>query len=108
MVGNLPSALFQTTPLTPVCPSHKFSKRWQGPHQVTKRIDDHLYVVDLGSRDKLMNISKLKRYVTSNHSPSHLNVGAAEYNYKPAEFYDKLCTRLSSGRMVGHLPSALF
>ena len=72
------------------CPSHKFSKKWQGPYQVTKRIDDHLYVVDLGSRDKLMNISKLKRYVTSKYSPSHLNVSAAEF--KPAEGADSAQT----------------
>ena len=61
------------------CPSHKFAKRWQGPYQVTKGIDDHLYVVDLGSRDKLVNISKLKRYVKSRYSLSQLNANASQF-----------------------------
>lgn len=61
------------------CPQHKFSKRWQGPFEITKKIDDHLYVIDLGSKEKLVNISKLKPYVKSKYSPSHLNVHAPEY-----------------------------
>ena len=68
------------------CPTHKFAKRWQGPFQITKRIDDHLYVVDLGSRDKLMNVSKLKKYVKSKHSPPQLNVSAPEF--RPAKGVD--------------------
>ena len=27
------------------CPAHKFSKRWQGPYLIKKKIDDHLYIV---------------------------------------------------------------
>ena len=61
------------------CPQHKFSKRWLGPFEITKKIDDHLYVIDLGPRDKLVNISKLKPYVKSKYSPPHLNVHAPEY-----------------------------
>ena len=61
------------------CPAHKFSKRWQGPFQITKKIDDHLYVVDLGSRDKLMNISKLKPYQKSKYSPPSLNALATTF-----------------------------
>ena len=56
------------------CPQHKFSKRWQGPFEITKKIDDHLYVIDLGSREKLVNISKLKPYLKNKYSPTHLNI----------------------------------
>ena len=55
------------------CPRHKFSKRWQGPYQIIKKIDDHLYVIDLGPENKLVNISKLKPYVKSKYSPQPLN-----------------------------------
>ena len=61
------------------CPAHKFSKRWQGPFQITKKIHDHLYVVDLGPRDKLMNISKLKPYQNSKYSPPSLNALATTF-----------------------------
>ena len=67
------------------CPQHKFSKRWQGPFEITKKIDNHLYVIDLGSRDKLVNISKLKPYVKNKYSPSYLNVEAPEFAPKTAD-----------------------
>ena len=67
------------------CPQHKFSKRWQGPFEITKKIDNHLYVIDLGSRDKLVNISKLKPYVKNKYSPSYLNVEAPEFTPKTAD-----------------------
>ena len=67
------------------CPQHKFEKRWQGPFQIIKKIDDHLYVIDLGSRDKLVNISKLKPYVKSKYSPPHLNVNAPNFTPRSAD-----------------------
>ena len=67
------------------CPQHKFSKRWQGPFEITKKIDDHLYVIDLGSRDKLVNISKLKPYLKNKYSPAHLNIQATEFTPRTLE-----------------------
>ena len=67
------------------CPKHKFEKRWQGPFQITKKIDDHLYIIDLGSRDKLVNISKLKPYTKSKYSPPHLNVNAPLFSPKSVD-----------------------
>ena len=61
------------------CPAHKFSKRWQGPYLIIKKLDDHLYVIDLGAKEKLVNIGKLKRYIKSCYSPAHLNAEAPEF-----------------------------
>ena len=44
------------------CPKHKYSPRWHGPIPVLKAINDTVYVVELGGREKVVNISKLKRY----------------------------------------------
>lgn len=63
------------------CPKHKFAERWQGPYKIVKKIDDHLYVVELESgKDKLVNISKMKKYVKSKFSPElELNADAPEF-----------------------------
>ena len=46
------------------------SFRSDGKFKITKNMDDHLYVIDLGWRDKLFNISKLKRiYIKNKYSP---------------------------------------
>ena len=55
------------------CPQHKFSERFQGPFKVIKKISDHLYVIELDDgKEKLVNISKLKRYVRSKYSPQRV------------------------------------
>ena len=55
------------------CPKHKFSERFQGPFKVIKKISDHLYVIELDDgKEKLVNISKLKRYVRSKYSPQRV------------------------------------
>jgi hypothetical protein len=54
------------------CPKHKFSKRWKGPYRITKAIDQHLYVVQLETGEKLCNITKLKRYKHNIYSPDVL------------------------------------
>ena len=63
------------------CPRHKFSERFQGPFKVIKKISDHLYVIELDdAKEKLVNISKLKRYVRSKYSPHRvLDPGAPEF-----------------------------
>lgn len=61
------------------CPTHKFSERWQGPYRICKKISDHLYVVELDNgTEKVVNISKLKRYTRSKYSPQ-LNPKAQEF-----------------------------
>ena len=55
------------------CPKHKFSERFQGPYKIIKKISDHLYVIEMENSDeKLVNISKLKRYVHSKFSPQQI------------------------------------
>ena len=44
------------------CPKHKFSQRWSGPYEIVKKLDDHLYVVQLDNREAVVNIGKLKKY----------------------------------------------
>ena len=52
------------------CPKHKFAERWQGPYRICKKISDHLYVVELDNgKEKVVNISKLKKYTKSKFSP---------------------------------------
>ena len=66
------------------CPSHKFSKRWQGPFCIRKKIDDHLFVVELeNGKEKLMNISKLKKYTRSRYSPGQNRVGTHHHPNVP-------------------------
>jgi hypothetical protein len=61
------------------CPKHKFAERWKGPYRICKKISDHLYVLELeNGRDKVFNISKLKRYVKSKFSPQ-LNPEAQQF-----------------------------
>ena len=38
-----------------------------------------MYVIDLGAKEKLVNIGKLKRYIKSRYSPAHLNAEAHEF-----------------------------
>ena len=44
------------------CPVHKFSPRWHGPVAIKKAVNDTIYVVDLNGKEKVVNISKLKRW----------------------------------------------
>ena len=53
---------------------------------MTKFFSDYIHVVDLGSRDKLINISKLKMYLKSRYSPAPLNASAKEF--EPARGLD--------------------
>ena len=48
------------------CPKHKFAPRYHGPIKILKAINDTVYVVDLNGTEKLVNISKLKRWKGSN------------------------------------------
>ena len=83
------------------CPTHKFSERWQGPYRICKKISDHLYVIELeNGKDKVVNISKLKRYVKSKFSPQ-LNPQAREFNQTPISpvLPDHEVTDTESGRI---------
>lgn len=63
------------------CPSHKFSERWQGPFKVCKKLGDHLYVIELDNgKEKVINISKMKRYVPNKFShDKRMNPEATEF-----------------------------
>jgi transposase InsO family protein len=51
------------------CPTHKFAERWVGPYKICKKISDHLYVIELeNGKEKVVNISKLKRYTPSKYT----------------------------------------
>ena len=52
------------------CPTHKFSPRWYGPVPILKVINDHVYVIKLLDKEKVVNISKLKRYHVNRYTPS--------------------------------------
>ena len=47
---------------------HKYSERWRGPYKVVKRISDNNYVVDIKGTPKVVNFSKMKRYVPTKYS----------------------------------------
>ena len=65
------------------CPSHKFSKRWKGPYKICKKLDDHLYVIELeDGKEKVVNVSKLKKYTRSKFSPP-LSADAAPFCPNP-------------------------
>ena len=51
------------------CPTHKLSPRWYGPVPIVKVINNHVYVVKLPNGEKVVNISKLKRYKASSRWP---------------------------------------
>ena len=63
------------------CPSHKFSERWQGPFRVCKKLGDHLYVIELDNgKEKVINISKMKRYAPNKFShDKRMNPEAPEF-----------------------------
>ena len=68
------------------CPKHKFSARWKGPYRIGKVISDHLYVIELeDGKDKLVNISKLKRYKKNRYSPPSLDPAAPEFTPQSPE-----------------------
>ena len=51
------------------CPKHKFGPRWVGPYKISRKINDHLYCLDLPDGEKkVFNIGKLKRYVRNRFS----------------------------------------
>ena len=54
------------------CPKHKFAERWAGPFQIIKKISDHVYVVQMDEKEKVMNVGKLKRYQRSKYTPEQL------------------------------------
>ena len=51
------------------CPKHKFAPRWYGPVKIVKAVNDHVYVVKIGEIEKVVNISKLKKYTANKYSP---------------------------------------
>ena len=63
------------------CPSHKFSERWQGPFRVCKKLGDHLYVIEIDNgKEKVINISKMKRYAPNKFShDKRMNPEAPEF-----------------------------
>ena len=80
---NLHGPFFKPGDLTFVmvqCPKHKFAPRWQGPFKVAKKVNDHVYVVELTDGTQVVkSLTKLK-------------------HYKPAEKYASICRPL--GRQV--------
>ena len=44
------------------CTKHKFAPRWLGPVRIVKAVNEHVYVVKIGEIEKVVNISKLKKY----------------------------------------------
>ena len=60
------------------CPKHKFAPRWHGPVKIVKAVNEHVYVVKIGDIEKVVNISKLKKYRPNKFS-SALNPQAAEF-----------------------------
>ena len=54
-----------------LCPKHKFAPRWHGPVRIFKVLNEHVYVVKIGDIEKVVNISKLKKYqaLTNSHLP---------------------------------------
>jgi hypothetical protein len=64
------------------CPSHKFGPRWVGPYKISRKINDHLYCLDLPNGEKkIFNICKLKRYVRNRYSPNP-NVNTSNFTEK--------------------------
>ena len=61
------------------CPVHKFSPRWHGPVKILKVISDCVYVIQLQNREKVVNISKLKRYSVNKFSPNQLSPNATSF-----------------------------
>ena len=49
------------------CPTHKFGPRWTGPFTVAKRINDHLYVLDIAGMERVVNISKMKPFTINKY-----------------------------------------
>ena len=69
------------------CPKHKFSERWNGPYRICKKLDDHLYVIELDDgKEKVVNISKLKKYTRSRFSPP-FNTDGVVSSPKPVSHY---------------------
>ena len=66
------------------CPKHKFSPRWHGPIPIVKVVNDHVYVIRLPNGEKVVNISKLKRY-QSNKFSKDLNPCAKEFPSTPTK-----------------------
>ena len=60
------------------CPVHKFAPRWHGPVKIVKAVNDHVYVVKIGNTEKVVNISKLKKYNANKYSPN-LSPHATEF-----------------------------
>ena len=57
------------------CPKHKFGPRWAGPYKISRKINDHLYCLDLPNDEKrIFNIGKLKRYVRNRYSPKQQQI----------------------------------
>ena len=49
------------------CPHHKFAPRFHGPVKIIKAINESVYVIDLEGTEKVVNISKLKRFKGQNN-----------------------------------------
>jgi hypothetical protein len=52
------------------CPKHKFGPRWTGPFKICRKINDHLYCLEMPNDErKNVNIGKLKKYMRNVYSP---------------------------------------
>ena len=67
------------------CPVHKFGKRWHGPYCIKKRINDHLYIIPVGNKEKVINITKLKPYHPNRFSPTGHNKEKSRVTNKKCE-----------------------
>ena len=82
---NIRNSPFKTGDLCFVmirCPTHKFSPRWYGPVPIVKVINDHVYVIKLMDKEKVVNISKLKRYHVNKYTPNSQDLTPKQHGTK--------------------------
>ena len=82
---NIRNSPFKTGDLCFVmirCPTHKFSPRWYGPVPILKVINDHVYVIKLMDKEKVVNISKLKRYHVNKYTPNSQDLTPKQHGTK--------------------------
>ena len=49
-------------------PKHKYSEKWRGPFKIIEKINDHNYIVEVDGAKKVVNITKMKKYVPNKYS----------------------------------------
>lgn len=53
----------------------KWSKRWSGPWRILKKLSDHLYIVLVDNKEKVVSVTKMKVYEHSKYFPAELEKG---------------------------------